>query len=113
MNENSIGKLIYVSEWYEDLYSNNNNFSLEDNYPWIQPNNLIVKAGIIDYNLSNDKNIVSIKGEEYFFKEVDIEKFKSIITYGDINFKDYSDIMYFQPFYLHINEEIIIYGHID
>jgi hypothetical protein len=97
----------------EKVYYEDGEPNYGEDWTWYEPNDLMVKSKILYTNISDDKKAIFIKEWKYYIKEVDIEKFKILINYWEVNFESYGDIMYLHPFFLHINEEIIIYGHMD
>lgn len=105
--------LIYVYDMNIKEEYNNTDINNINDWTWYEPCDLMVRSWILYTKLSQDKQIIPVKWWKYYIKEINIEEFKNLTKYQEVNFWTYSEIMYLEHFYLHINDDIIIYGHID
>ncbi len=73
-----------------------------------------VKNNLLYTKISEDKDVISVHNWKFYVKEVKIADFKNILNYDWEKFNNcYDEIMFSMHFYLHINEKIIMYWHID
>lgn len=103
-------KLIYVYDNI-DMYWNVCHFNDDTGYA---PDSKFVKKGLFYTKISEDKDVISVHDWKFYVKEINISDFTWILDYDWEKFSNsYCEIMFAMNFYLHINEEIIMYGHID